>query len=265
MTSAIYAARPDVSAKPYGLGTDLATALDPALLLAAGGIAPDPWQAEVLRSPSDRLLLNCSRQSGKSTVAGTLAVHTALFEPDSLVLLLSPTLRQSQELFRKCLTAYRAAERPVPPQAESALRLELENGSRIVSLPGKEGSIRGYSGVRLLLIDEAARVPDDLYVSVRPMLAVSQGRLVGMSTPFGNRGWWYEAWEHGGKDWLRVEVTAEQCPRIAPAFLAEERRTMGEWWFRQEYECAFLDAQSSAFRREDIERAFAVEVETWRL
>src|SRR5438874_11416147 len=160
------------------LGRDLALALDPALLAERAGLAPDPWQAKVLRSAAPRMLLNCSRQSGKSTVTAVLAVHTVLYEPASPVLLLSPTLRQSQELFRKCLDVYRALDRPVPAEAESALRLELENGSRIVSLPGEDGSIRGFSGVRLLLIDEASRVEDALYMSVRPMLAVSGGRLV---------------------------------------------------------------------------------------
>jgi hypothetical protein len=247
------------------LATDLAAALDPAVMLRGIGIEPDPWQAGVLRSASPRLLLNCSRQSGKSTVAGALAIHTAIYEPGSLILLLSPTLRQSQELFRKSLDVYRAIDRPVSPQAESALRLELDNGSRIVSLPGKEGSIRGYSGVRLLLIDEAARVPNDLYVSVRPMLAVSGGRLVTMSTPFGTRGWWYDAWQHGGDEWERIRVPADQCPRISPAFLAEESRTLGEFWYRQEYFCEFLDAENQAFRREDIDRAFSERIETWEL
>lgn len=51
----------------------------------------------------------------------------------------------------------------MPTQTESALRLELQNGSRIISLPGKEQTVRGFSGVRLLAIDEAARVPDELY------------------------------------------------------------------------------------------------------
>jgi hypothetical protein len=131
-----------------------------------------------------------------------------------------------------------------------------------VALPGNEGTIRGYSGVNLLVVDEASRVPDSLYTAVRPMLAVSGGRLVTLSTPFGSRGWWYEAWEHGGSDWVREKVTAEECPRIFAAFLDEERRELGEWFFNQEYMCTFMDAQSSAFRREDIDRAFS-EVEVW--
>lgn len=241
--------------------TDLAMAFDRVAFAQAVGIEPDRWQEDLLRSTATRVLLNCARQSGKSTVAGVLAVHAALHESHSLVLLLSPTLRQSQELFKKCLSIYRAADNPVPPESETALTLTLEN----VSLPGKEGTVRGYSGVRLLAIDEAARVPDDLYASVRPMLAVSGGRLVALSTPFGTRGWWYEAWINQEEPWERYRITAEECPRISPEFLAEEQRNVGEWWFRQEYFCEFLDAQSQAFRRDDIEEMFSEEVEGWAL
>ena len=246
------------------LGLDLAAALDPVLLARAAGIDPDPWQAEVLRSPASRLLLNCCRQSGKSTTSGVLSVHTALYEAGALVLLLSPTLRQSGELFRKCLAVYRALGRPVDAESETALQLELENGSRIVSLPGKEGTIRGYSGARLLLIDEASRVPNDLYRAVRPMLAVSGGRLGLLSTPFGTRGFFYESWRERAR-WHYVEVPAGRCPRIPAGFLAEEAETLGPFWYAQEYGCQFLDAQSQAFTRDEVDRAFLEEVQPWAL
>src|SRR5581483_3403311 len=132
-----------------------------------------------------------SRQAGKSSVTAVLAVHVAVYQPGSLVLMLSPAQRQSAELFRKAIDVYRALGRPVPASSETVLRLELENGSRIVALPGKESTIRGFSGVKLLAIDEAARVPDELYLAVRPMLAVSGGRIIALSTPFGKRGWWH--------------------------------------------------------------------------
>jgi hypothetical protein len=246
------------------LALDLACSLDSVILAEQAGISPDPWQADVLRSTAPRLLLLCSRQAGKSTITSILAVHCALYQPASLVLLLSPTLRQSGELFKKCAGVYQALGRPVPSDSESALQLELENGSRIVSLPGKEGTIRGFSGVRLLAIDEAAWVPDDLYLAVRPMLAVSQGRLVALSTPHGTRGWFYESWR-GEEPWERYEVPATRCPRISAAFLDEEKRNMGEWWFEQEYMCRFLDAQTQAFGREDIEQCFREEVDEWSL
>jgi hypothetical protein len=246
------------------IAADLAVALDPVRLARQVGLEPDDWQRDALRSSSDRSLWNCARQSGKSTIAALLAVHTALYQPGALCLMLSPTLRQSGELFRKAAGIYRDLGRPVPAESETALALTLENGSRIVSLPGQEGTVRGYSGVRLLSIDEASRVPDPLYMAVRPMLAVSSGRLVAMSTPFGTRGWWYEAWR-SDQSWERYEIPAERCPRITAEFLAEERENMGPWWYDQEYGCKFLDAQSAAFTREDVDRAFLEEVEPWAL
>jgi Terminase large subunit, T4likevirus-type, N-terminal len=247
------------------VATDLALALDPVRLASAAlGMDPDPWQRRVLRSTAPRVLLNAARQSGKSTTVGILATHTVLYEPDSLVLLLSPTLRQSAELFKKCLAVHRSVEHPVPSESETALTLTLENGSRIVSLPGKEANVRGYSGVRLLIVDEASRVPNELYASARPMLAVSGGRLLALSTPFGTRGWFYNSWV-SAEPWERYKVPATECPRISEDFLEEERRSLGEWWHRQEYFCEFMDAETQAFRREDVDRAFSEEVETWAL
>lgn len=223
-------------------------------LARAAGLEPDDWQADVLHSTAPRLILNCSRQAGKSSTTSVLAVHTALYQPDSLVLLTSPSLRQSSELFRACLRVYRAAGQPVPSEAESALRLELANGSRIVSLPGSEGTIRGYSAVRLLVLDEAARIPDDLVAAVRPMLAVSGGRLVALSTPWGKRGWFYRTWLDG-EGWQRVKVMAYQCPRIPREFLEAERAALTDLEFRSEYLCEFVAVEGAIFSAEEIAAA----------
>jgi hypothetical protein len=178
---------------------------------------------------------------------------------------LSPSLRQSQELFRKAAAIYKTLGRPVPSESENALSLSLENGSRIVSLPGNEATIRAYSAVRLLLVDEAARVPDNVIAAARPMLAVSGGQLIALSTPFGTRGWWYEAWKDGGSTWQRVQIPASECPRISPAFLEEEKRSLGPWFYAQEYECSFMEAVTQAFATEQVEALFDEEVETWTL
>src|SRR5262245_24569861 len=176
---------------------------DPTSLMCLAGMRPDPWQERLLRTDPDQVLLLCSRQAGKSQTAAALALKTALLRPRSPVLLLSPTLRQSGELFRKVLDHFNALGRPVGVVSESALRIEFANGSRVVSLPGDEKNIRGYSGVALLVIDEAARVADSLYCAVRPMLAVSRGRLVALSTPFGKRGWFHDAF-YSTESWERV-------------------------------------------------------------
>jgi hypothetical protein len=121
----------------------------------------------------------------------------------------------------------------------SQFRLELANGSRVLCLPGREETVRSFGGVNLLVLDEAARIRDELYYSVRPMLAVSGGRLVALSTPFGQRGWFFREWEHGGDAFRRFRVTWEECPRITPAFIAGEEASMGKGWVDQEYRCLF--------------------------
>src|SRR5918995_5553900 len=198
------------------LSEDLKLALDRAEFARMLGLIPDPWQCDLLRSSADRILINASRQSGKSTISAVAALHRALYYPGSLVLCLAPALRQSQELFAKIASFYRDLDRPVPPQGERKLSLELENDSRIITLPGSEKTIRGFSGAALLLVDEASRVDDELYYAVRPMLAVSGGSLMMLTTPYGKRGVFYEEWTHGGsKEWQRFRVSADQVPRIS--------------------------------------------------
>src|ERR687893_382421 len=233
------------------LREDLRLALDRATFARELGLEPDPWQEKLLRSTADRVRLNCCRQSGKSTMTGLIALHRALYHPGSLILCLAPALRQSQELFGKVLGFYRELGRPVAPQAERKLSLELENDSRIVTLPGTEKTIRGFSGAALLIVDEAARVDDELYYAVRPMLAVSGGALMMLSTPFGKRGVFYEEWI-GGEGWERYRVAAEECPRIPAGFLDEERRALPAWAYMQESECSFEETQAAVFSHEMI-------------
>jgi hypothetical protein len=241
------------------LNKDLSLALDPALLMEELGLSPDPWQEQFLRSSAQRQLLLCCRQAGKSTTTAVLALHEALYTPRALVLLLSPSLRQSQELFRKVLATYKSIK-TIPSTMESALRLELENGSRIVSLPGKEETVRGFSGVTLLIVDEASRVSDDLYYSIRPMLAVSGGRLVCLSTPYGKRGFFFEEWQDG-QNWERIRITAHDCPRISEEFLEEEHHALGDYWFRQEYLCEFVETEDQVFSHDLIQSAFSDDIQ----
>jgi hypothetical protein len=234
--------------------------LNPVELAGAVGIVPDPWQADLLRSTDKQLILNCSRQSGKSTVAALLGLHQCLFVSGSLVLLLAPSQRQSQELFRTLKESYERLTEVTELTQESALRLEFANQSRVVVLPGREATLRGFSGVDLLVIDEASRVPDALYQSCRPMLAVSGGRIILLSTPCGSRGFFYSEFTEGGDDWRRVLVPASMCPRIPADWLQRERERIGSYWASQEYDCQFRDNEDQIFATDDIMRAISSEV-----
>jgi len=231
-------------------------ALDPVEFSRYIGLEPDPWQAEVLRSEDKRMLLNCSRQSGKSTTTAIKGLHVALYRPKSLVLLVSPSQRQSTELFRKVKDAYNAMEERPGLMEDNKLSLTLTNNSRIVSLPGDQGTVRGYSGVTLILEDEAAQVDDDFYHAILPMLIVNDGSLISMSTPFGKRGHFFEEWENGGDNWKRIQIPANLCPRITDEQLEAQRRSLGDMFFQQEFMCEFVELEDSSFKYDLIQRAF---------
>jgi hypothetical protein len=223
------------------------------------GIEPDEKQAEVLRSESKRGLLNCSRQWGKSTMAAAKAVHRAYTRPRSLVLVASPSQRQSAEFVLKA--SEMVARLGIDPRGDgqNANSLLLPSGSRIVGLPGNERTVRGFSAVSMLLIDEASRVEDEMYRALRPMLAVGDGDLWLLSTPYRKRGFFYATWVHGGPDWHRVQVPATECTRISREFLEEERSALkGE--FAREYLCEFMEDSSSVFNRDLVEKALNAEV-----
>jgi len=225
------------------------------------GLAADRLQARVLSTRMRRGVLNCSRQWGKSTITAAKAVHQAQTEAGSLTLVVSPSARQSGEFPRKASAFVRMLKIGVKGDGDNEMLLALPNGSRMVGLPGTEPTIRGFPAVSLLLMDEASRVGDDVYRAVRPMLATSDEALWLMGTPWGKRGFFYEVWTNGEPEWERILAPATECPRIRASFLEEERKALGERWFRQEYLCEFEDSVSGVFGRDLVERAMTELVE----
>ena len=208
---------------------------------------PDERQSEVMRAKVHRGLLCCTRQWGKSTVAAVIALHHMLVTPKAFVVVLSPGLRQSAELLRKVKGFLAEMGLEARGDGQGRHSLVRPNGARMIALPGTEATNRCFGGVTLMLVDEAAQVPDAVYDAARPFLAVSNGALWLISTPYGKRGFFWRAWHLEGERWMRFLVTARDCPRIPEEFLQEERETRGERRYRQEYECEFQDAAGSVF------------------
>ncbi|MDE2099671.1 MAG: terminase family protein [Patescibacteria group bacterium] len=172
-------------------------------------------------------LVLCGRQTGKSTVAASLAYHTAVTVPGSTTLIISRSLRQAGELKRKVDEFHYAVrsghaptkrtrarpQKPIPwavnrrlheelddeeAVRNSVLSMELANGSRVLAMPCTADTAVGFT-IDLLIYDEAARIPDGVYSVMRPTLARARskgrGRLLALSTPNGKRGWFWEAWK----------------------------------------------------------------------
>jgi phage terminase large subunit-like protein len=223
----------------------------------------DEWQKDVLLSADKKIILNCCRQSGKSTISAIKAVHKAIYFPGSLVLIVSPSQRQSSELFKKVSELIGTLPEQPKKIEDNRLSVTFDNKSRIVSLPSQEATVRGFSAPDLVVIDEAARVSDSLYFAIRPMLAVSKGQLILLSTPFGRRGFFHDEWEGTAGSWKKVLITADQCSRISEEFLEDEKRVLGDWFFEQEYYCMFKETVDSVFTAEQIEAAFDDDLEPW--
>jgi hypothetical protein len=106
------------------------------------------------------------------------------------------------------------------------------------------------------LEDEASWVDDLLKQSVSPMLAVSGGRYIMMSTPFGKRGHFFETWMNA-KNWEKYEINADQCPRITKEFLQSELDNgMPRNFWLQEYYCQFMDTDDQIFSYDIVQSAF---------
>lgn len=214
----------------------------------------DPWQLEVMLDPVHDWILCASRQSGKTeTVAAKVAWEAQCL--GSFVLVVSASEAQAFEFHTRTMEAYRRLPLVEPSEPPSKSQLRLANGGRVLCLPNNERTIRVYSSVDLLVIDEAARVPDALFGAVRPMLAVSGGRTILLSTPFGRRGFFHKEWTEG-RGWRRQEVPWQRCPRIRSEFVEAERVRLGDAWVAQEFECRFASLVSSPF---DVEAMMALE------
>lgn len=222
------------------------------------GFSPDPWQGDLLRSDDPRILILCARQVGKSTATAMLALKTALTEPGSTTVITAPVQEQANELLRKVKAGYDAIGRPVGAVREAVTSLELRNGSRVLALPGKERRMRSYT-TTLLIADEAARIPDEVFSAAAPTLAVSGGREVMLSTAFAKSGRFYQEWTEGD-GYRRLSITARDCPRIPPEFLQQERRRLGQRWFDMEYLNVFGDDIAAVFSTEDIRAAMSADV-----
>jgi len=217
------------------------------------GFKLDPIQEQIIRDQSPRIIVNCSRQWGKTTTVAAKAAAEAVSEK-GLYLVIAPTERQAKELFRRCLDYTAAAFPDMQYEERNKTSMELANGSRIIALPAKGENIRGYPNPTLVIIDEAAFVKDEDYRACRPFLSHG-GKLILLSTPFGKRGFFYEIWRSQDKRWHRYTVAATDCHHITKEFLDEERVAIGPWWYQQEYECQFLDNISGYFDMDAVRDA----------
>lgn len=235
------------------LARDLRCALDPVVFAAERlGLDLDPWAAQLLRERLSRELLNIHRQGGKSTSTAAGALHEGTYVERSKTVVISPSQRQSSLLLASVEEMAERAKIRARPHPGEDPGLLLPRGE-LIALPGAEATTRGLARCTWLIVDEAARVPDALYYSAQAFLATTNGRMWLLSTPFGKRGFFYV--EHEAGRFRVTRVPATMCARISAEFLADQRASLPDAWFRQEYGCEFTSVENAMFDHDLVLRS----------
>ena len=244
---------------------------DPVRFFESAGRQADEMQAQVLTSPAQRLIVNASRQSGKSEAAAARGAYRCLTRRDQTVLMLAPTQRQAGELLAKARRSCTFGQ--LKGWDATTLEMRFATGSRIIAVPASAESVAGYA-VDELIIDEAGRVPDSLWETCQPMLAATDGVAVLISTPYLSGGFFEMIWRDEPA-WDRLRPESEQplawhklrydwtaCPRISP-LVVDELRRRNERAAQRDFDCRFIEDDTLLFSRSDIEAMYVEGAEDW--
>ena len=215
----------------------------------------DPWQQEVLDTKGN-ICLRSGRQVGKSTVIGIKAAQYALDNTKKLVMLISKTERQAGLLFSKIMTSIHEIDKTQVKKGKdrpTKHKISLKNGSVIHCLPaGDTGyGIMGFT-IDLLIADEAAFIPEEVWHSIIPAMAITRGDIWLLSTPFIKEGYYFNCFED--PNFTAFHTSAEDCPRRDEAFLAHKKKTLTKAQYAQMYQGLFVDELRQFFTDELIKK-----------
>lgn len=216
----------------------------------------DPWQRQMLSSTAPFAMVLASRRIGKSQTTGVLAAQTVA-APDRTVLILSPTLSQSQLLFKKCLQAWNAMALPIEKTRLTQQLFELDNGSAIVCVPaGQDGeSARGW-GVKnggILIYEEGAFIADAVFDSTLP-IREDGGRILLITTPGRKGGFAHKLWNENDEV-EKITARSTDLPRMAEK-VAFDKRFMPPMQFAVEHELRWMGGGVPYFDPATVENAF---------
>jgi len=241
---------------------EIAYRVDPVLWVQETlAVTPTPWQQTFLRSPRGASILALTaRQVGKTTTAAWAIAHSMLLTSGSLSVIACPAQRQSAEAVRRVREAIIKAGAEL--ESDNVYGLELDNGSRVMALPGTDDSIRGLTVDGWIVADEAARLPTDLIAALRPMRARRpQARFAMLSTAWSRTDPFWTAWASDDQTWIRLKATADtDATLFLPEFLEQERRALGEHDFNREFLGIPGGGQASPFTWELYDSATQIHV-----
>lgn len=200
------------------------------------------WQNQILETKGN-ICVRAGRQVGKSTVISRKAGEFAVKNRNKCIMVISATERQAYLLFEKILSYVHLKYRAMicsGKKKPTKHKIELKNGSIIHCLPvGETGyGIRGYT-INLLIADEAAFIPEEVFRSLTPSLAATGGKIILLSTPHGREGYFARCFSDS--TYSKWHISSEQVEHMDKEFLAHEKQTMTKMQYMQEYQGEFVD------------------------
>lgn len=194
------------------------------------------------------------RRTGKSYAAAILA-FAKLLEPNQQVMVVAPNFSLSSIIWDYVTDLIRQMDIEVEKFNQKDKVVKLINGSifRLLSANNRD-SLVGRAA-NLMIIDEAAIIPDDEYFirDLRPALSTfPDSRCLWISTPRGKGNYLYEYYMRGqdretNPDWGSAVYTWRSNPMLSEKDVAEAKRTMTRALYLQEYECEWTTTESQIY------------------
>jgi hypothetical protein len=219
----------------------------------------DQWQQEVMRTKGN-MCLRSGRQVGKSTVIALKAAKYSLENEKKLVMVIAKTEKQAQLLFAKILiNIHQINKKSIKGGKFRPTKhiINLTNGSVIHCLAaGDTGyGIMGFT-IDLLIADEAAFIPEEVWNSIIPSLAISRGSIWLLSTPFVKEGYYFSCFSDD--NFTAFHTSSEDCPRKDQAFLDHKKATITKAQYAQMYLGLFVDELRQFFSDELIKEICSI-------
>lgn len=223
------------------------------------GIEPFSYQKSFLDADGRHRAIASGRQVGKSRMCAWLALHKAITNSHTRVLITAPSLRQSSLLFD---TLYSEIEQSGMSDEQWGVErdtqtiIEFDNGSSIHCLPtGRNGNkIRGFTA-DMVIVDESAFIDDPIFEDIlQPMLFATSGRMVLASTPWGESGFFYQSWSKGdgSSKWDSFQVSSYDSPLIEDGDLEEFKEGKTQAQIDREVLGVFVEDSGQFFKAEHI-------------
>lgn len=197
----------------------------------------------------------CGRQVGKTLLGINQALMWALGKKNQQIMMVLPTDSQANKVYKQMIEGIILAEVVKSHKGQSgSAEIVFDTGSKILFRSAlQEDSLRGYSN-DYLIIDEAAFISENTINSILiPTLTVKGKKILVLSTPKG-KNWLFKYFnrQHTDSNWKSFKFTSYDSPYVNKKFLDEQKNSLPQEIFEQEYMAEFIDKASIFKNLDDI-------------